>query len=166
MSCKGCKRDCPTGVDMAKMKIEFLHHDKKKNGYTFKDKLIARLPDYARRAAPLAWLLNLRNRSPVLARLGEKLLGFSARRSLPPGRRKHFFNDAPSTATREEVLAAARPVVLFVDTFNGFFESSNARSALDGAAGRGLHGACRRQGTAGRQAPVLRPHLPGQRHGR
>ena len=83
VSCKGCKRDCPTGVDMAKMKIEFLHHDRKKNGYTFKDKLIARLPDYARRAAPLAWLLNLRNRSPVLARLGEKLLGFSARRSLP-----------------------------------------------------------------------------------
>ena len=83
VSCKGCKRDCPTGVDMAKMKIEFLHHDKQKNGYTLKDKLIARLPDYARRASRFAWLLNLRNRSPVLARLGEKLLGFSARRSLP-----------------------------------------------------------------------------------
>jgi FAD/FMN-containing dehydrogenase/Fe-S oxidoreductase len=130
VSCKGCKRDCPTGVDMAKMKIEFLHHDKQKNGYTFKDKLIARLPDYASRAASLAWLLNLRNRSPVLARLGEKLLGFSARRSLPAWRSRHFFNDVPASATREEVLAAAKPVVLFVDTFNGFFESLNARSAL------------------------------------
>jgi Fe-S oxidoreductase len=130
VSCKGCKRDCPTGVDMAKMKIEFLHQDRKKNGYTFQDKLIARLPDYARRAAPLALLLNLRNRSSILAHLGEKLLGFSARRSLPAWQAKHFFNDAPSSATREEVLAAPRPVVLFVDTFNGFFESSNARSAL------------------------------------
>ena len=130
VSCKGCKRDCPTGVDMAKMKVEFLHHDKQKNGYTFKDKLIARLPDYAGRAAGLAWLLNLRNRSSVLARLGEKLLGISARRSLPAWRPKHFFNDAPGTATREEVLAASKPVVLFVDTFNGFFESVNARSAL------------------------------------
>jgi len=130
VSCKGCKRDCPTGVDMAKMKVEFLHHDKQINGYTLKDKLIARLPDYARQASRFAGLLNLRNRSPVLARLGEKLLGFSARRSLPAWRSRHFFNDAPVTATREEVLAASRPVVLFVDTFNGFFESVNARSAL------------------------------------
>jgi Fe-S oxidoreductase len=126
---------------MAKIKIEFLHHDKKKNGYSFKDKLIGRLPDYAGRAAPLAWFLNLRNRSPLLARLGERLLGFSAQRSLPAWQSKHFFNDTPKTATREEVLAASRPVVLFVDTFNGFFESSNARSALQvlQAAGYTVH---------------------------
>jgi Fe-S oxidoreductase len=66
----------------------------------------------------------------LLARLGEKLLGFAAQRNLPAWQRKHFFNDAPRTATRDEVLAAAKPVVLFVDTFNGFFESLNARSAL------------------------------------
>jgi Fe-S oxidoreductase len=72
----------------------------------------------------------LRNRIPLLAKLGEKLLGLSAKRSLPRWQSKHFFNDAPRTATREEVLAAAKPVVLFVDTFNGFFESANARAAL------------------------------------
>jgi Fe-S oxidoreductase len=130
VSCKGCKRDCPTGVDMAKMKVEFLHHYKQKHGHTLKDKLVARLPDYARRASGLAGLLNLRNRSTLLAKLGEKLLGFSARRSLPEWQSEHFFNDSPATATREEVLAAARPVVLFVDTFNGFFESANARSSV------------------------------------
>jgi Fe-S oxidoreductase len=130
VSCKGCKRDCPTGVDMAKMKVEFLHHDKQKHGYTLKDQLIARLPDYARHASRFAALLNLRNHSPSLARLGEKLLGFAAQRSLPTWQRKHFFNSAPRTATRDEVLAAAKPMVLFVDTFNGFFESLNARSAL------------------------------------
>ncbi|WP_061503620.1 FAD-binding and (Fe-S)-binding domain-containing protein [Ramlibacter tataouinensis] len=130
VSCKGCKRDCPTGVDMARMKVEFLHHYKKKHGHTLRDKLVARLPDYARRASAVAGLLNLRNRSPLLAKLGEKMLGLSARRSLPRWQRRHFFNDAPRTATRDEVLAAARPVVLFVDTFNGFFESANARAAL------------------------------------
>ncbi len=130
VSCKGCKRDCPTGVDMAKMKVEFLHHYKQKHGHTARDKLVARLPDYARSASRFAGLLNLRNRSRLLARLGETLLGFSAKRSLPAWEARHFFRDTPSTATRAEVLSAAKPVVLFVDTFNGFFESGNARSAL------------------------------------
>jgi Fe-S oxidoreductase len=130
VSCKGCKRDCPTGVDMAKMKVEFLHHYKKKHGYTVKDRIVARLPDYAHWASRFAAALNLRNRSAWLAALGEKLLGFSARRSLPAWQPRHFFNSAPVTATAQEVLSAARPVVLFVDTFTGFFESPNAYAAL------------------------------------
>jgi FAD/FMN-containing dehydrogenase/Fe-S oxidoreductase len=147
VGCKGCKRECPTGVDMARMKVEFLHHYKQRHGHTLRDKLIARLPDYARRASRLAGLLNLRNRSPLLARLGEKLLGFSARRSLPAWQQRHFFNDAPAAATRGEALAAARPVVLFVDTFNGFFESANARAALKvlQAAGYTVHVAAKLQ---------------------
>ncbi|MBA3772528.1 MAG: FAD-binding protein [Ramlibacter sp.] len=141
VSCKGCKRECPTGVDMARMKIEFLHHHKQKHGYTLKDKLVAHLPDYAMRASRWGPLLNLRNRIPLLARWSEKLLGFSARRSLPAWQTRHFFNEKPRTATRDEVLAAVRPVVLFVDTFNGFFESPNARSALQvlQAAGYTVH---------------------------
>ncbi|TFZ07886.1 FAD-binding and (Fe-S)-binding domain-containing protein [Ramlibacter humi] len=130
VSCKGCKRDCPTGVDMAKMKVEFLHHWHARHGWTLKDKLVARLPDYARHAARIAPLLNLRNRVPLLARLGEKMLGFSARRRLPEWRADHFFRERPATASRDQVLAAAKPVVLFVDTFNGHFESENARAAL------------------------------------
>ncbi len=47
VGCKGCKRECPTGVDMARMKIEFLAHYKARHGYTLKDHVIGRLPDYA-----------------------------------------------------------------------------------------------------------------------
>ena len=130
VSCKGCKRDCPTGVDMARMKIEFLAQDRQRNGSSLKDRLIARLPDYAATASRFAGLLNLRNGSGLLARIGEKALGFSARRSLPEWRRDHFFARQVPGATRAEVLAAARPVVLFVDTFNGFFESDNALAAF------------------------------------
>ncbi len=130
VGCKGCKRDCPTGVDMAKMKVEFLHHYKAKNGYTLKDKLIARLPDYAPWGARLAPLLNLRDKVPGLAKLSEKLLGFSEKRTLPQWQRKTFWNSAPVFASKEEVLRAKKPVVLFVDTFNAFFESNNANSAL------------------------------------
>ena len=130
VGCKGCKRDCPTGVDMAKMKVEFLHHYKAKHGYTLKDKLVAYLPDYAPWASRLAPLLNLRDRIPGLAVLSEKLLGLSAQRTLPQWQRTTFFNTPPRSATRDEVLAATRPVVLFVDTFNGYFESDNVVSAL------------------------------------
>jgi Fe-S oxidoreductase len=151
VSCKGCKRDCPTGVDMARMKIEFLHQDKTKNGWTLKDRLIARLPDYAAAASRFAGVLNLRNRSPLLARLGEKMLGFAARRSLPRWRADHFFRGALPGATREQVLAAQRPVVLFVDTFNGFFEAENARAALSvlQAAGYTVHVASKEKADGG-----------------
>ena len=68
------------------------------------------------------------NAFPV--QLGETVLGFSAKRSLPEWQSRHFFNDAPVTASRDEVLAAQKPVVLFVDTFNGYFESENPRAAV------------------------------------
>ncbi len=141
VSCKGCKRDCPTGVDMAKLKVEFLQHYKAKHGHTLKDKLVGQLPDYARHAAKIAPLLNLRDKVPLMAQLSEKLFGFSAKRSLPQWKATHFFNTPVQSATREEVLAATKPVVLFVDTFNGYFESENAHAALQvlQAAGYTVH---------------------------
>src|SRR6516165_3665232 len=89
ISCKGCKRECPTGVDMARMKIEFLHHYHRRHGLTARDRLIAYLPRYAPYAARFAPLLNLRNRMPSLARLGERLSGLSARRKLPEWAPRH-----------------------------------------------------------------------------
>jgi FAD/FMN-containing dehydrogenase/Fe-S oxidoreductase len=83
ISCKGCKRECPTGVDMARMKIEFLHHYRKRHGLTPRDRLVAYLPRYAPYAARIAPLLNLRNGVPALAALGERLFGLSAKRRLP-----------------------------------------------------------------------------------
>ncbi|MDQ0015622.1 FAD/FMN-containing dehydrogenase/Fe-S oxidoreductase [Variovorax boronicumulans] len=149
VGCKGCKRDCPTGVDMAKMKIEFLDHYKKRHGHTLKDKLVAYMPDYAHKASRMPWLLNLRNNVPGAAWLGEKLLGFSAKRSLPEWRSDTFWrakgNEPGLFADQASVLAVAarggKAAVLFVDTFNGTFESENAFAAARvlEAAGYVLH---------------------------
>ena len=129
VSCKGCKRECPTGVDMAKMKIEFTHQYKQHHGHTLKDHLIAHLPRYARWASVLAPVLNLRNRWHWLARLTERFTGLSAQRALPAWQSSHAFNSPQPGVDIAAVLRAERGVVLFVDTFNGYFESENAQAA-------------------------------------
>ena len=90
VSCKGCRRECPTGVDMAKMKIEVLAAANKRRGLSLRDRLVAYMPRYAPYAARLAPLMNLRNGVPVLAALMERATGFSAKRPLPRWRRDHF----------------------------------------------------------------------------
>ena len=132
VGCKGCKRDCPTGVDMAKMKLEVLAQRRQRHGLSVRQRLIAHLPDYAALASRLPGLFNLRNRLPLLRRLGERWLGLSARRSLPRFRHDTFWRSAAALtlASRDELLAAAKPVLLFVDTFNGQLESENAVAAV------------------------------------
>ncbi len=122
VSCKGCKRECPTGVDMARMKIEFLAGYKARHGYTLRDRLIGYLPRYAPWAARLAPLANLGN-ARALRALREPITGFSARRELPRWR-SDWFRDAEARAA-----SGAREVVLFVDCFNRWFEPENARAA-------------------------------------
>jgi Fe-S oxidoreductase len=73
VSCKGCKRECPTGVDMARMKIEFMHQYRKRHAPRLRERLIAWLPRYAPLAARLPWLFNLRDRVPGVAWLSERL---------------------------------------------------------------------------------------------
>ena len=135
VSCKGCRRECPTGVDMARMKIEFLAHYTARHGHSLKDRLIAGLPEYAALASRVSWLANLRETLPGARRLGERLLGFSAERSLPRWRADTFWRrpGEGAWASREALLeaaaAGAKTAVLFVDTFNGTFEPDNARAA-------------------------------------
>ena len=76
---------------MARMKIEFLAHYTKRHGQSLKDRLIARLPDYAHAVSRVAWLANLRNRIPGAALLGERLLGLAAQRKLPTWRSDTFW---------------------------------------------------------------------------
>ena len=128
VSCKGCKRECPTGVDMAAMKVEFLHQYHRTHRRSLHDRLVAHLPRYASAAARLAPLLNLRDRVPGLAKLSESVAGFAAKRKLPKWRRDYFRaselgNDAAATDGQREV-------VLFADTFNTYFEPENLRAAV------------------------------------
>lgn len=123
VSCKGCKSECPTGVDMARMKIEVLSARAKKNGLSIHDRLVGFLPRYAVWVSKFPYLMNLRDKIPGLAALSETLTGFTAKRALPQWSSVPFKDS--------EVTSDAAPqAVLFVDSFNRYFEPENLRSAI------------------------------------
>ncbi len=122
VSCKACKRECPTGVDMARMKVEVLAARAARNGLGLHDRLVGYMPDYAPYASRVAWAMNLRNRVPFLARLLEKPTGFAASRPLPHWSSRPFRDD--------EAQDDDPDVILFADIFNRYFEPENLRAAL------------------------------------
>jgi Fe-S oxidoreductase len=136
VSCKGCKRECPTGVDMAKMKIEFLHHYRKRHGIGLRDRLVAYLPRYAPLASRLSPLVN------VLQGTFKGFLGFARQRSLPKWRGDAFSENHPHPSLPPEGAGdSSREAVLLIDTFTRYFEGENARAALAvlKAAGYAVH---------------------------
>jgi len=117
VSCKACRRECPTGVDMAKMKIEVLAARAARRGVPARERLIAELPRWAPLAARAPWLAGSLPARRIAARLG-----FAAERALPAPRRDFFRNN--------EAGAGSGDVLLFADCFNRFFEPENLRAAL------------------------------------
>ncbi|HEY8441092.1 MAG TPA: FAD-linked oxidase C-terminal domain-containing protein [Xanthobacteraceae bacterium] len=135
VSCKACRRECPTGVDIARMKIEVQAARAAKYGSSLHDRMIGYLPRYAPFAARWPYLANLRNRSPRLRKWSEQFLGLSARRDLPSWRKP--WREAASLGD----TGNGKSVALFVDTFNRYFEPENIDAAIHvlGSAGFAVH---------------------------
>ena len=125
VSCKGCKRDCPTGVDMARMKIEAKSARRMAKGLRLRDRLIGDLPATAPWARRLPWLFNA-------AWFVQSYLGFAKQRTLPQWRRDTFLSTT-------DVDASDATVVIFADTFSNNFEPGilhAARRVLEAAGHR------------------------------
>ncbi|OQW55482.1 MAG: lactate dehydrogenase [Proteobacteria bacterium SG_bin9] len=125
VSCKACRHECPTGVDMAKMKIEVLAARAAKHGLTLRDRLVGYLPRYAGLMSTVAPLANLRNHSSLLRALLERVAGISAKRELPSWRSDTFNPGEIAVGS-----ANGPEVVLFADTFNRAYERENLDAAL------------------------------------
>src|SRR5919204_403881 len=135
VSCKACRRECPTGVDIARMKIEVQAARIAKYGCSLHDRIIAYLPRYAPHAARWPAVANLRNKNPRLRKLSERFFGFSARRDLPSWREP--WKEPSSRAGASN----GKWVTFFADTFNRYFEPENIDAALHvlASAGYGVH---------------------------
>jgi hypothetical protein len=83
VACKGCKREYEANVDMALIKAEYLAQRAARRGLSPRSRLVAHLPRGLHRTHWLKGLIRWRNHSPLLARLGHRLLGIAADRQLP-----------------------------------------------------------------------------------
>jgi len=139
ISCKACRRECPTGVDMARMKIEVKAARLAKHGLRLHDRLVGYLPHYAPYAARWPWLANLRDRWPIARKASEMLAGFSGRRSLPRWRKDVYRDRSDWAYNAAPAVGPMREVVLFADTFNRYFERENLDAALSVLVAAGYH---------------------------
>lgn len=117
LECKACRTECPSGVDMAKIKYEFLAQYQAKNGVPLRSRLFANIADVMRAACFAAPLANAALALPLTRRLSEKLLGLSRHRALPRFA-AHTFRQRFG---REPAAAGLKPpVILFDDTYTNY----------------------------------------------
>lgn len=125
VSCKGCKRECPNGVDMAALKIEAQAQRNARHGVPLRERMIAALPQMLHGLPGLGMAICLRNRSSWLRALGETWFGIAAARDLPQPVARAFAAEATAACAE-----GAREVVLLLDTWTRHFEPQIAEDAL------------------------------------
>jgi FAD/FMN-containing dehydrogenase/Fe-S oxidoreductase len=129
LECKGCKAECPSNVDMAKMKYEFLYHYYQANGLPLRNRLFGRIARLNRLGARMPGLVNALSALPASRWLMEKVVGIDRRRPLPALARETFTEwfrrrTPPTAAPRGEV-------VLFHDTFVTYNTPEIGRAAVE-----------------------------------
>ncbi|WP_257298226.1 FAD-binding and (Fe-S)-binding domain-containing protein [Haloarchaeobius sp. FL176] len=140
IGCKGCAHDCPSEVDMAKLKAEVVHEHHEREGVPLRDRLFGRIHDLSRVGSALAPLSNwLADLGPARA-LGERLLGVDADRSLPTFHRKTFrkrFAARGGPAVPEH--DADRKVLLYPDTHTNYTDPDAGMAAVAVLEAAGVH---------------------------
>jgi FAD/FMN-containing dehydrogenase/Fe-S oxidoreductase len=128
LACKGCKSDCPVGVDVATYKAEFLSHyheskPRPRSAYAF-----AYVDLWARLASKVPWLANLATQRPFLRQIAKWAAGMPQQRHIPafaPQAFRSWFQH------RDARHAGGPAVLLWPDTFNNYFLPETAKAAVD-----------------------------------
>ncbi|WP_129115489.1 FAD-binding and (Fe-S)-binding domain-containing protein [Halegenticoccus tardaugens] len=154
VGCKGCARDCPSEVDLAKMKVEVEHEFQKRHGASLRTKVFANVDRLSALGSATAPLSNWASALPGSRVLVEKALGIARERSLPEFHRETLVDWFDGRGARVSEATAERKVVLFPDTYTNYnnpeagkaavrvLEAANVRVAVSGgttASGRPAH---------------------------
>ncbi|MBI2149044.1 MAG: FAD-binding protein, partial [Acidobacteria bacterium] len=120
LECKGCKAECPSNVDMAKLKYEFLAQYNEANGTPLRSKMFANIHALSKAASAWPSLANWTLTNPVIRRALDRFIGIDSRRTLPPFAPQTFeswFAKRPKFEIRNSKSEISGKVVLFHDTF-------------------------------------------------
>jgi Fe-S oxidoreductase len=129
IGCKGCARDCPSGVDMARMKAELTHEYHQREGAGLRERVFARIHDLATVGSALAPLSNWASSLPGSDYLAERF-GIASEREIPPFRREtltDWFRDRGATVTHGD---ARRHALLFPDTYTDHSHPEVGKAAV------------------------------------
>ncbi len=132
LSCKACKTECPTGVDMARLKMEYLSQRILRNGASPRDRLIADTPHLAKLGSRFPRLANWLSQSSFARRLGESRFGFDQRIAPPQLTHQTFrswfkkYNKQRQPSNHSE----QKRVVYFVDTWTNYFAPQIGQAAV------------------------------------
>jgi FAD/FMN-containing dehydrogenase/Fe-S oxidoreductase len=133
LACKGCKSDCPVGVDVATYKAEFLSHYYQSNRRPLKARAISNLDLWVRTASCVPGLVNLTTQLPGLRDLAKLAAGIPAQRRIPAFAPQTFQDwwEQRWSDGRPRPSGHGRPVLLWADTFNNHFLPSTAKAAAE-----------------------------------
>jgi Fe-S oxidoreductase len=131
LECKACKSECPTNVDMARFKAEFLHQYHQKHGLPWRNRIFGRVAELGRVGSALApassWLM----RGSFSRWLNERFLGIDRRRVPPAFARRSLVRRFSSLPSNGEIDRAARRILLFPDTFANYFQPEVGAAAIE-----------------------------------
>lgn len=132
VECKACKAECPSSVDMAKIKMQFLAEYYRKNGTPLRARIFAGMPRMNRlMSGPLAGISNWKLNNRFFKKSLEKMLGISSERTLPALAKESFTKWYRRHRNHKSALQAEKRVVLFNDTFNTYNDPHIAVAALE-----------------------------------
>jgi FAD/FMN-containing dehydrogenase/Fe-S oxidoreductase len=132
LSCKGCKSECPSNVDMAKLKAEFMQHYYDANGVPFRSKLIANFNKSAKLGAIVPSLYNFAVTNAVIGRVIKTVSGFAIKRSMPTMYRttlKNWYNKHNKT-TNHKPQTTNKKLYLFCDEFTNYNDTEIGIKAI------------------------------------
>ncbi len=129
LECKACKSECPTNVDMARLKAEFLHQYYQKHGLPWRNRVFGHVAELGRVGCALAPVSSWLARSGPSRWLNERLLGIDRRRIPPAFARRSLVQRFSSLSWNDQSEAVSR-VMLFPDTFTNYFEPEIGAAAI------------------------------------
>ncbi|WP_042664136.1 FAD-binding and (Fe-S)-binding domain-containing protein [Haloferax sp. ATB1] len=139
IGCKGCSNDCPSEVDLAKLKTEVTHAYHNKHGASIREKLFANFDTLAKVGSALAPVSNVLPKLPGARLVMENTLGIARERSLPTFKRETFRDWFDTRTTEQSPTDATRQVVLVPDTETNFSNPDVGKAAVEVLEAAGVH---------------------------